>query len=302
MDIAVPNILPSPAQQRPHGLKYFNQATSQALATIPIEITNCAGLSIVEQEREIIDDLLYCFIGIPGTYIKPIVSSEADNRFGPIKFKISEQIDISLREIVKDILPIASHYSIIQKFVQWGRFMNNQIIQALSAALQDILDKYAESVIQLETEQMMHGLSLHKLIFFMRPNMQTLDVLARIIIKIGINKNLIGGKILTLLHDEVTLLMGDARSQELLIELTEQAAIPYIEMLQLWILKGVICDPHKQFFVVDHGDYRDENANNVEGEMADTARYWECRYTIQRERVPKFLENDADVILRTGVF
>lgn len=220
---------------------------------------------------------------------------------GPIIFKISEQIDISLREIVKDILPMASHYSIIQKFVQWGRFVNNQIIQALSAALQDILDKYAESVIQLETEQMMHGLNLHKLIFFMRPNMQTMDVLARVIMKIGINKHLIGGKILTLLHDEVTLLMGDARSQELMIELTEQAAIPYIEMLQLWILKGVICDPHKQFFVVDHGDYRDENANNVGEAKEDTARYWEYRYTIQRERVPKFLENDADIILRTGM-
>lgn len=34
----------------------------------------------------------------------------------------------------------------------------------------------------------------------------------------------------------------------------------------------------------------------------DTARYWETRYTVQLDRIPRFLENDADIILRTGKY
>lgn len=34
----------------------------------------------------------------------------------------------------------------------------------------------------------------------------------------------------------------------------------------------------------------------------DTARYWECQYTIQSDRIPRFLENDADIILRTDKY
>jgi gamma-tubulin complex component 2 len=33
-----------------------------------------------------------------------------------------------------------------------------------------------------------------------------------------------------------------------------------------------------------------------------SADYWEKRYTIQRERIPKFLDRLADVILRTGKY
>lgn len=283
--------------QRPHRLWYFNEAATEALATI-VDRPNFLGVPIERQEQLIVDDLLYIFIGIPANYITPIFSNENNNSFAPIKFEISDQIDVSLREIAKDILPIASHYSIIQKFAQLGSQVNNQIIQALCAALQSIINSYCDSVIQLETQMIKESLSLHQLMYYIRPNMQMLGELANVINKIG-SLDLTGGKILTLLYDEVTLLMGDVRSQGIVIELTEQAAAPYFEILELWILKGVIIDKHRQFFVVDHND----EINGVDSSPnQDTARYWESRYTIQRDRIPKFLENDADIILRTGKY
>lgn len=282
---------------RPHSLWYFNKT---AIESIPIAATNqnCAALPIEQQEQLLIDDLLYCFIGIAGTYIKPIITPEAEVGYSSITFQISEQIDISLRDIVKDILPVASYYSTIQKFAQRGCRQNNQVMQALSASLQAILNEYYASVVQLETEQSNNNLNLHKLLYFIRPNMQALEVLARVVSRIG-QADMVGGKILTQLYDEKTHLMGDVNAQQMIIDLTERAAVPYIEMLELWILKGVIIDQHNQFFVVDHGD--EFNTGPMQGKQ-DTARYWESRYTIHKERIPRFLDDDADIILRTGKY
>lgn len=283
-----------PEQVRPNSMWYFNAAAAESLPKWHTQ--NCAALPIETQEQLIIDDLLYAFIGIAGTYIRPIISSEAENGFAPITFKISDQIDLSLKDIVKDLLPLASHYSVIQKFAQWGSRLNNQIMQALSATLQSIINEYYVSIIQLETEQMNKTLSLHKLLYLIRPNIQMLEILSDIVIKIS-RTDFVGGKILSLLYDEIALLTGDIKSQAIVVELTEQASVPYIEMLELWILKGVIIDAYNQFFVVDNGTEIHQIMDND-----DTARYWECRYTILRERIPRFLEHDADIILRTGKY
>lgn len=283
-------------QLRPHSQWYFNRAAIESLP-LTAHPPNCAALPIETQEQLLIDDLLYLFIGIPGTYIKPVISLEADTGFAPITFRISDQVDVSLRDIVKELLPLASYYSIIQKFAQWGSHVNNQIVQALSATLQTIINDYYVSIIQLETEQTNKALSLHKLLYLIRPNMQALEILSDTVIKIG-RTDLVGGKILSLLYDEISLLTGDVKSQAMIVELTEKASIPYIEMLELWILKGVIIDTYNQFFVVDHGI----EINQMQIIDDDTARYWESRYTIHRDRIPRFLENDADIILRTGKY
>lgn len=192
---------------------------------------------------------------------------------------------------------MASHYSVIQKYVQWGNYVCNSVIQALSGALQDILDQYYASVIQLETEQSNEALNMHKLIYFVRPNMFTLSLLANLVCEIG-QLGTSSGQILSLLHKHVTLSMGDMKSQEMLIELTECAIVPFIEMLQLWILKGVIIDTYQQFFIVKHDEAPNMDADDGEG----MARYWDCRYAIKQERIPTFLEMDADIILRTGKY
>lgn len=191
---------------------------------------------------------------------------------------------------------MASHYSVIQKYAQTGRYVNNEVIQALSETLQDIANQFCASIIQLEMEHSNGTLSLQNLLYYVRPNMQTLGILANLVGKIG-QHDLSGGQILSLLHEHVTLSLGDSKAKQMLIELTERAAVPYFEILHLWILKGVIIDRCKQFFIVDHDG---RNAKSIDTD--DTARYWESRYTIVHERIPKFVEPDADIILRTGKY
>lgn len=222
---------------RPHSLWYLNKVTHDSLPRSS-KVINCAALPIANQENLIINDLIYLFIGITGDYITPVFTAESENGFAPIKFNISDQIDVSLRNIVEDILPMASHFSIVQKFAQWGSRINNQILQALSEALQSILYDYRVSVTQLESEHLNNALNLHKLLYLIRPNMQTLQILAEIAMKIS-KSDLLGGSILSLLFDEITLQTGDAKAQKMIIDLTERASVPYIEMLELWILKGL---------------------------------------------------------------
>lgn len=286
---------PTSLNLRVHSQLYFSKPIIDSLPLQSIS-PNCAALSIHEQEQILIDELLYCFIGIPGDYIMPQTIEENERGFVKFSFKISDQVDVSLRNIVQDLIPMAGHYSAVQKFAQWGDKIKNQVLQALSEVIQTILNDYRLSITQLEKEKFNNNLTLHKLHYLIRPNAQKLNILAELVDKIS-KCDLKSGTILTLLFDEITLQTGDSMSQKMMIELTERASVPYIEMLERWILKGVIIDKCNQFFVVDHmKELLDQNS------QMDTAHYWEKRYTIQADRIPRFLENDKDIILRAGKY
>lgn len=110
------------------------------------------------QENILIDDLLNILIGLPGCYIEP---EELRDPYGVrtfkvdycyvvgnvvfitnYLFKISDAVDSSLTEIVKQILPLASHFSIVQRFVEekmgfdYGQ-VNNALAEAINALITD---------------------------------------------------------------------------------------------------------------------------------------------------------------------
>jgi gamma-tubulin complex component 2 len=55
-----------------------------------------------------------------------------------------------------------------------------------------------------------------------------------------------GGKVLSLLHERTTSYIGDPTGQELCFYLTQKACIPYMEILEKWVYKGIICDPYEE--------------------------------------------------------
>jgi hypothetical protein len=55
-----------------------------------------------------------------------------------------------------------------------------------------------------------------------------------------------GGKVLSLLHDRTSSFTGDPTGQELCLYLTQKACVPYMEILEKWVYKGVICDPYQE--------------------------------------------------------
>lgn len=92
----------------------------------------------VSQENILIEDLLNVLIGLPGCYIE--AEDLKDDFYGPRNFKINDNVPVSLRELVKQILPLASHYSIIQRFIEEKmRFEYGQVNNALAEEMQSLM-------------------------------------------------------------------------------------------------------------------------------------------------------------------
>lgn len=55
-----------------------------------------------------------------------------------------------------------------------------------------------------------------------------------------------GGKVLSLLHENIVGFMGESKAQDLCVSLMEAACVPYMKMLGMWIYKGIISDPKRE--------------------------------------------------------
>jgi gamma-tubulin complex component 2 len=100
----------------------------------------CAAVPAVSQENILIEDLLNVLIGLPGCYIE---AEELNDLYGPRTFKINDNVPLPLQELVKQILPIASHYSIIQRFTEEKmRFEFGQVNNALAEVMNSILKEH----------------------------------------------------------------------------------------------------------------------------------------------------------------
>lgn len=150
---------------------------------------------------------------------------------------------------------------------------------------------------QLESEKIDQILTLSKFLFLVRPTMRVFHSLAKIISAIQ-SADHYGAGILTHLYNQIHDLTGDSDTQTIIIHLTKEASVPYIEMLQLWIQKGVILDPQLEFFVEDN-EIIQADFINIDHYSAE---YWEKRYTIRRDKVPSFFNDLSDVILRAGKY
>lgn len=259
---------------------------------------NVVALPLNCQEQIIISELLHCLSGMKSSYIladamQPIKSTNLLN------FTVSEQINSALRHIVEQILPLAGHYALVNRFITYHHNLvkGGQVLQAFGAALRNMSNEYLMALVQLESEHLRGSLSLQKLLYFLSPIMHLMSVLAETITDIE-KYDLRGAKVLTLLYDKISTHSGDEQSQQILISLTEKTAIPYIDILELWILKGVIIDPHEEFMIADSEIIRREE---IEVNQY-SASYWEKRYKIRRDHIPRFLDYVADIILRTGKY
>ncbi|XP_030766900.1 gamma-tubulin complex component 2-like isoform X2 [Sitophilus oryzae] len=248
----------------------------------------------ISQENVLIEDLLNCLIGLPGCYIEP---EDLKDPYGPRTFKINDNVPISLQELVKQILPLASHYSMIQRFTEEKmRFEFGQVNNALAEAMQCLNKDHMLFVVQLETEFRAGNLTLQKLWFFTQRNMQCLGIAADIAFCIS-KSDAKGGKVLSLLHDNVISSIGDERNQQLCLKLMGAACVPYMKMLGMWIYMGIISDPINEFLVEDNEVIQKEDMP-----VDYSADYWDKKYCIRRDRIPKFLEPVADIILKAGKY
>lgn len=250
------------------------------------------AVPLISQEKIVLNELVYCLVGISGQHIVQ-KRRTADS----IDFEISNQISDSIRTVVEQILPLARHYSYVVQFInEKSRSESGQVLRALAAGMSGFLNEYYISISTLESDQIKRKLTLQKLLFLIQPKMNCMAILADISRKIT-KSEYNGGKALCLLHKLILEQTGDTVAKAINTTLTQRASVPYMEMIQKWIMRGVIVDPYNEFLIQDNEVVRREEL--PENYSAD---YWEKRYTIRFDCVPEFLEKSSETILRTGKY
>ncbi|QQP53566.1 Gamma-tubulin complex component [Caligus rogercresseyi] len=221
-------------------------------------------------------------------------STSYPNSTHAIFFSINESCDTTLRELVNRITPLCLHYSTVVRFAETMSSRDaGRVNQALSGAMHAFLKDYYIFIAQLESQK---DLSLNKLWFHLQSTMQTLATLAEVCDMIESAKAR-GGRTLSLLHEQVVIHNGRGDALKNIGEfLVERASRPFFETLSLWIQKGIISDPGKDFFVEDN--------EVIERLMLplEYSDYWEKRYSLNVNLAPNFLYQHIDKILRNGKY
>eukprot|EP00061_Rhincodon_typus_P018780 g48100.t1 len=240
----------------------------------------------------IVEDLLYVLIGVDGKYItaQPLMGRQSRS------FTVDPTLDMSVKELVNRILPIAASYSSVTRFIEdKSSFEHGQVNHALAAAMRTLVKEYMILVTQLEHLQRQGLLSLQKLWFYVQPTIRTMQILASIATSVE-KGECMGGSTLSVLHDRTFNYTGDSQAQELCLYLTKAASVPYFEILEKWIYRGIIQDPYSEFMVEEHELQKEK----IQEDYND--KYWDQRYTIIQHRIPSFLQKLADKILSTGKY
>uniref|UniRef100_A0A8C0MRK4 Gamma-tubulin complex component n=1 Tax=Canis lupus familiaris TaxID=9615 RepID=A0A8C0MRK4_CANLF len=220
-------------------------------------------LPLASQESAVVEDLLYVLVGVDGRYItaQPLTGRQSRT------FLVDPNLDLSIRELVNRILPVAASYSTVTRFIEEKSSF-----------------EYGQGL-----------LSLQKLWFYIQPAMRTVDILASLATSVD-KGECVGGSTLSLLHDRSFNYTGDSQAQELCLYLTKAASVPYFEILEKWIYRGIINDPYSEFMVEEH-ELRKEK---IQEDYND--KYWDQRYTVVQRQIPSFLQKMAGKVLSTGKY
>ncbi|KAI7694740.1 hypothetical protein SSS_04962 [Sarcoptes scabiei] len=278
--------------------------------------------SVQEQEQLLLRDLLFVLIGIEGRYIRLNRSNDA----GHYKLTLDSTTDHFLAVTTNRILKICSHYSVIVTFIESKVY--GLVNQALVASIHQHIYDYNMDICRMEESLMKNDLFLQKMFFILLSYFPTFSLLKEICVKLYKNKS-VGGAVLSLLHEKTKSIQGmDNKALELCLNMTKSAAIPYFEILKIWIYYGEIGDPRKEFFIEDthnqstnyapdssinlstvstkinanQNDYleSDDEYDDDFGKFND--KYWDVRFRINSSKTPSFLKKYENIIYKTGKY
>lgn len=146
------------------------------------------GIPFSSQEAIVVKEVLYCLVGIKSSMIIPHINENSKNNT-LVEFSVSSELSETLRDLVQEITPLASYYSNVQAFVQYAILpRNGQVLHSLSDALKNIINDYYMSIARLETMHSKQKLSLHKIIYFLRPISIIMEKLSEITTQIKVKE------------------------------------------------------------------------------------------------------------------
>ncbi|KAF2715951.1 hypothetical protein K431DRAFT_308181 [Polychaeton citri CBS 116435] len=293
------------------------------------------SLSLDQQEKVLIEDILYALMGFEGQYIRfASAYNPLDEKLrlqGP-QYRVAHGLDPSLRDLALSLLKIATHYAAVEAFVEvQSREECGSVNHALCAAMRKMLKDYLILIAQLEHQSLTNdNFTLHQMNLHTRPTAHMMlqlytvaheilrensmldspdldldkseDELENILESLregrdGGRKVCKGGAVMALLSNRLAAMSGDPAARELLTLLLREASKPYMGMLNEWLHHGNVRDPHNEFLI------REQKSIRREGLERDyTDEYWEKRYTIRQDLVPPQLSSLQDKVLLAGKY
>ncbi|KAJ3162107.1 Gamma-tubulin complex component 2 [Geranomyces michiganensis] len=286
--------------------------------------------SPAEQEKLVMDDLLYVLMGIDGNYINRDATwydNHSSTKIDGTRFEVDPTMDTSIAELVKRILPLPYYLHVIDKYIDLhAKFKYGRVQHALAATMQDLRKNFLLLIVQLESQAMSAPqFGLQKLWFYLHPSLNTMAALASLIDAITAAERLAGltepdrakapdqrseatgakpaaftrggGLALSVLCERLLSFSGDPVLKALYAQLLSSCAVPYNATLATWIHSGEIFDPFDEFMVVET---RGLNRDEFVGAYNDV--YWEHRYTLRHDYVPPFLSVLQDKTLLAGKY
>jgi gamma-tubulin complex component 2 len=278
-----------------------------------VDLEPIGQLAIPEQERAIIDDLLYVIMvssirnmqGMQGDYIKRESLSPFTSTYtaiSSVKYTLDPSLDTSLSDLVRRILPLATHTALIQEYTtQASSYSAGRCGNALASALSQIHHELLLLVAQLEGES-----GLPRLYYYLGPSIATMQVCNSLVIDIISAGPIVGSALLNIISQRRVMASGDANAVKIMTHLEESACAPYILMLTGWIDRGVIDgDEWGEFCIDERGDIEVPMtragvlAGKGDGDIEDW--WWESRYTLKGV-VSLFLKGVEGRVLLAGKY
>ncbi|MCJ1307020.1 hypothetical protein MMC25_000666 [Agyrium rufum] len=262
-------------------------------------------------------------------------TSEKHRLNGP-KFKIAPGLDPSLQDLTTTMLKMSTYYCAIETFIEvQSREEFGMISHALCASIRRLLKEYHILIAQLEHQFLTNNtFTLHVLHLQILPTMHKLFQLYTLAQEMLRKNKLVeeeiddslddledddilellrdggdlapgslgkkgcsGGNVLRLLTERLSFMSGDPAAREVLQGLLRDASRPYMAMLNEWLHRGGIKDPHSEFMIREQKTIK---RDKLEEDFTD--EYWEKRYTLRDHEIPPQLEAVRDKVLLAGKY
>ncbi|KAL2815668.1 Spc98 family-domain-containing protein [Aspergillus granulosus] len=303
--------------------------------------TPLRDLSTDAQEKAILEDLLFVFMGFEGQYIHYQAqydpTAEKERLTGPA-FQLPSGLDPTLRDLTRSMLKMATHYSALEAFIEvQSRAEYGAVSHALCAAIRKLLKDYLILVAQLETQLLNNpNFTLHVLHLHTMPTSQCLSQLYSLgqellkrngILDQDLDESIDDfddvDNILEQLREGGDLVPGAMSSKKIckggnvLRLLTERLATFSGDPTTKTLLETLLRESSRPYMTMlnewlHHGGIKDPHAEFLVKEQKwikrekleedYTDEYWEKRYTIRDNEVPPQLDSVRDKVLLAGKY
>ena len=263
----------------------------KAIDKVPVPLLS--HMSLLEQESVLVHDLLHVLVGIEGNYIK--LHPHEDSK--KCVLLVDDGADKLLKTLADKIIAICPLYSSVIHFVDDND--HGLVNQALAAAIRSVLKDYFNMIAQLESHFRKGSLTMQTMWYYLQGWMANLEILKHCSSAINTGK-VSGGAVLDILHNKTVGFKANTKLLEFCYTVTRDACVPYLEILEKWISEGRIDDPHHEFFIEDMSASSGDALPVAADEEDDS--FWNSRYRLNLNKMPKFLSSYRDKILKTGKY